>query len=75
LDLFGGGVRWRGREDDRGGGENEKAKEAKQHRRCSCLNAIGAVENNLIQPHAPAKIADFVNARKSSIRLYCSQIK
>ena len=30
-DLFGGGARWRGHEDDRGSGENEKTKEAKQH--------------------------------------------
>ena len=30
-DLFGGGARRRGYEDDRGGGENEKTKEAKQH--------------------------------------------
>ena len=30
-DLLGGGARWRGHEDYRGGGENEKTKKAKQH--------------------------------------------
>lgn len=31
LDLFVRGARWQGQKDDRGGGENEKAKEARQH--------------------------------------------
>jgi len=29
--------------------------------RCSCSNATSAAENNLIQPPAPAKTAEFVN--------------